>query len=577
MLNNPNNEIHTDYRPNDIFKPVNANQLAEAIHYDFVITQEKIDNVIEAIAPSRDSSGYRNVDLGELIIRELDGASAPWRGPQVKPPLNIFISGKLPSDVRLILDNRFLNDSTFIDCSDFKLNGSWNMAVTKDMINIYSAYPYAASSLPGGFNFWSTPLAPLIHTNGISNNGVVKVGAYKTVSGATTDFEGRQGGQVIAQDCLSGSRFTANPGGYWDGYVPFVVYANWMQGGGIVANYGIVSQSPGGNLTPTTSKPGLYQQIMATMEWGCEVVLIVAHAYASSRYQACGYDSDEIRFSNLDEGKVVTIHKNGSVTWKTASAGGGGGGSEKVVLSNFDITAIPLLFDDSVNTRYAYSMKSSGTDPATNWDWARICVIRNGASFITVKEDCPDYQGSISFYYNSKTASFKFKGATELDYYTWGAIFAPTDNTVKWETIKTDQNCRWWTPSNSLYIDYDELVDGVIYTVRVHHMLLPFGSVANPTGSTAQANLFSQDKDGSHLPTTTVFFCKDTSFVPPNYWGSTGKGISGNTSDVYMNLVKQAFTYDNASPSNGGNALAEIARGEMLFVKLNGSIYVMKY
>ena len=158
MLNNPNNEIHTDYRPNDIFKPVNANQLAEAIHYDFVITQEKIDNVIEATSPSRDSSGYRNVDLGDLIICELDGSSAPWRGPQVKPPLNIFISGKLPSDVRLILDSRLLNDITFIDCSDFKLNGNWNMAVTKDMINIYSAYPYAASSCLVASTFGPRPL-----------------------------------------------------------------------------------------------------------------------------------------------------------------------------------------------------------------------------------------------------------------------------------------------------------------------------------------------------------------------------------------------------------------------------------
>ena len=78
MLNNHNNEIYTDYRANDIFKPVNANQLAEAIHYDFVITQEKIDAVLEAIAPTPDGSGYRNLDLGELIIRKVDGESAPW-------------------------------------------------------------------------------------------------------------------------------------------------------------------------------------------------------------------------------------------------------------------------------------------------------------------------------------------------------------------------------------------------------------------------------------------------------------------------------------------------------------------
>lgn len=576
MLNNHNNEIYTDYRANDIFKPVNANQLAEAIHYDFVITQEKIDAVLEAIAPTPDGSGYRNLDLGELIIRKVDGESAPWNGNVVKPPLNIFISGKLPSDVRLILDSRFLGDTMFIDCSDFKSSGSWSMTTTKDMINIYSAYPYAVSNLPGGFNFWSTPQAPLIYTNGVSNNGVIKLGAYKTTPGATTDFSGRQGGQVIAQDCYGGSVLRCDPGSYYDSYVPFVVYANWMQCGGVVANYSIVSQSPGGSLTPTTSKPGLFQQMRETIAtWNCEISLIVAQSYASSRYQFCGWDSDEIRFSNLDEGKIVTIHKNGAVTWKTAAVGSSGG-SSKVVISDFDITNIPLLFKNGTAEKYAKSLKSNGSNPNSDWDWARTLVLRNGMDYITVAQDCPNYGGVLSWYFNDSRTSFKFQGATELDLYKWGAVFAPNSEDIGWGTTMTDENCGWWTAkSSNIYIDYNDLQEGVVYTVRVHTMILPFGNMAPQTGTTSY-KLFEQDRTGEHTQ-SSVYFCDNTAIVTPLYWGSDGKGVSGNPSNVFMNAVKQTTVHTSDSSSNGGNALEETNRAELIFVKLNGSVYVMKY
>lgn len=576
MQNNPNNEIHTDYRADDIFKPVNANQLAKAIHYDFVITQEKIDTVLEALGLIPDGGGWKNLDLGDLIIRNLDGSPASWNAPTVKPPLNIFINGKLPSDVRLVLEGSFLSDSQFIDCSDFKdSNDNWTMATTKDMINIYSAYPYAVYNMPGGFNFWSTPQAPLIYTSGVSNNGVIKVGAYETVAGATTDFGGRTNGQIIAQDCFNGSRFTCNPGYYYDAYVPFVVYANWMQSGGIVSNYSIVSQNPGGSLVPTTSTPGMYQQMRETIAtWNCEITLIVSHAYSSSRYQFCGWDSNEIRFSNLDENKIVTIYKDGAVSWKNGTAGVGA--YSKVIISDFDITGIPLLFNNGQYARYATSLKSNGDNPNNDWDWAKILVLRNASAYITVKEDCPNYAGGIDWYYNNSKATFKFKNATELELYKWGAVFAPISEDIGWLDTMTDQNCKWWTAkSRSIYIDVNDLKDGIVYTVRVHTMILPFSKL-EPQHGTPSYNLFEQDRTGEYT-TTDIYFCDGDTYVMPLYWGSEYKGVSGSNVNICLNPVKETSVLAGDSNSHDSYALEETNRAELIFVKLNGSIYVMKY
>ena len=272
---------------------------------------------------------------------------------------------------------------------------------------------------------------------------------------------------------------------------------------------------------------------------------------------------------------VGTEDNVATVAWKPG--GGGAGSSSKVVVSDYDITNIPLLFVNGVADKYAKSLKSSGTNPDTDWDWAKTLVLRNGSGFMTVDDDCPDFQGTVSWYFPDPNAAFKFKGATELELYHYGAIFAPKSTEIDWDDTMTDDNCKWWiSQSTSMYMDFNDLVEGVIYTVRVHTMILPFGNMS-PAHGTPSHKLFEQDRTGEHSR-TTIFFCDGGSFVKPLYWGSDGKGTSGTTTNcVYLNDVKQTTTYTSDSSSAGGYALEETTRAELMFVKLNGSVYVMKY
>ena len=274
---------------------------------------------------------------------------------------------------------------------------------------------------------------------------------------------------------------------------------------------------------------------------------------------------------------VVGVEGNmATVAWKSGGAAGGGA-SSKVVVSDYDITNIPLLFDNGVADKYAKSLKSGGTNPDTDWDWAKTLVLRNGSGFITVDDDCPDYQGTVSWYFPDPNAAFKFKGATELELYHFGAIFAPKSTAIGWGDTMSDDNCKWWaTKSTSMYLDFNALVEGVVYTVRVHTMILPFDNMS-PEHGTPSHKLFEQDRTGEHSR-TAIFFCDGGSFSKPLYWGSDGKGTAGtNTSCVYLNEVKQTTTYTSDSSSTGGYALEETTRAEVMFVKLNGSVYVMKY
>lgn len=274
---------------------------------------------------------------------------------------------------------------------------------------------------------------------------------------------------------------------------------------------------------------------------------------------------------------VVGVEGNmATVAWKSGGAAGGGA-SSKVVVSDYDITDIPLLSNNGASGKYSKSLISGGSNPDTDWDWAKTLVLRNGSGFITVDDDCPDYQGTVSWYFPDPNAAFKFKGATELELYHFGAIFAPKSTSIDWGDTMTDDNCKWWvSKSTSMYLDFNDLVEGVVYTVRVHTMILPFGNMS-PAYGTPSHKLFEQDRTGEHTR-TAIYFCNGSSFSKPLYWGSDGKGTSGsNTSCVYLNEVKQTTTYTSDSSSNGGYALEETTRAEVMFVKLNGSVYVMKY
>lgn len=72
MINNPIRNIHTDYAPDDIFKPAAANALAASVEYDYVITKERID----AYRTKHSYTQANWMDVGALLWED-DEESVP--------------------------------------------------------------------------------------------------------------------------------------------------------------------------------------------------------------------------------------------------------------------------------------------------------------------------------------------------------------------------------------------------------------------------------------------------------------------------------------------------------------------
>ena len=545
MQNNPNQEIHTDYRANDIFKPINANRLAESIHYDFVITQEMWDKYIEQYPDERE------IDVGVLLCCNSDGTKGDT-SKLANAPVSVYIAAKVPLAYTLNFTGAFAN--VVVDCSDFKSSNDWSATLTRDMIDIYSAHPYKVTAIAGGFNFWSNPVA-YVQLNGNHYwRGICKVGSYELTQ--TTNLL-RPGDLqlVIAGHNVGTHEFTYNfnddtPYEYAGEARPSVVYANWMIGGGISTQYGIRGQDMS---SPTTIKNGVFAQMRASMtEYNTEPVLVVGHNYASARYTFCGWNSYYIRFANTDEGKIV---------WKTATGGGSGTGSvDKVVLTDFDVTDLPYSSSLRAVTEYFKNQRS---------------VYRtNTKQFTDVCKDVadPDY---VQWYSTSVGPSnemnlFKFKGATVLDWYKWHAI-----SSLNSYTNPTD--VQWYYNTRDLYIDAESLVEGIVYEVNIHIMYLPSPTYTATYGGVTKTCI--QQAAPSDSPTDPPNF---NSNVKPKiqfkYWGGTNT-VQNTAYEVVPAISSKVANNIYPGPQSGTSTyqLKEIASGSVQFVKLNGSIYVMKY
>ena len=568
MQNNPNQEIHTDYRADDIFKPINTNRLAESIHYDFVITQEMWDKYNEKYPDETE------VDVGVLLCCNSEGVKG--QSTQLaKAPVSVYIAAKVPLTHTLNFTGAFAN--VVVDCSDFKSNGDWSPTLTKDMINVYSAYPYKATALAGGLNFWSNPVA-YVQLNGNNLwNGVCKIGSYKLTE--ATNLLRPDSFQLVIDGCNVGTaNFTYNfsdssPYEYAGEARPSVVYANWMTGGGISTQYGISGQDMS---SPTTVKNGLFAQMRASMvDYDTEPVLVVGHNYASARYTFCGWNSSYIRFANTDEGKTVDVYKDGKIVWKTATGGGSGTGSvDKVILTDFDVT------DLSYN-----SALKAVTDYYKN---QRSVYRTNTKQFTEVCKDIadPDY---VQWYGTSVGPSnemnlFKFKGATVLDWYRWHAISSQN-------AYANATDVQWYYNTRDLYIDTESLVEGVVYEVNIHIMYLPSPTYTSNYGSGDKTCM--QQAAPSDSPTDPPGFNNNvkpkiqfwqaeakTTHNDVKYWGGTST-VMNTAFEVIPSIASKvpvaSSIYPGYQSGTSTYQLKEIASGSVQFVKLNGSIYVMKY
>ena len=570
MQNNPNQEIHTDYRANDIFKPINANRLAESIHYDFVITQEMWDKYIENYPDERE------IDVGVLVCCNSDGTKSEGMYSQLaKAPVSVYIAAKIPIAYTLNFTGAFAN--VVVDCSDFKSNGAWSATLTRDMIDIYSAHPYAVTAIAGGFNFWSNPVA-YVQLNG--NNlwdGICKIGSYKLTR--SINLLRPSGFQLVIEGHNVGTyEFTYNfnddsPDDYAGEARPSVVYANWMTGGGISTQYSISGQDMS---SPTTIKNGLFAQMRASMtEYGTEPVLVVGHNYASARYTFCGWNSYYIRFANTDEGKTVDVYKEGKVVWKTATGGGSGTGSvDKVVLTDFDVTDLPYNSALRAVTEYFKNQRS---------------VYRtNTKQFTDVCKDVadPDY---VQWYSTSVGPSnemnlFKFKGATVVDWYKWHAISSQNS-----ATVATD--VQWYYNTRDLLIDTESLVEGIVYEVNVHIMYLPSPTYTSNYGSgdktcmqqAAPSDSPTDPPNFNHNVKPKIQFWQAEAKTTHNdvrYWGGTAT-VQNTAYEIIPSISSKVAVASSIYPGTQSGTstyqLKEIASGSVQFVKLNGAIYVMKY
>lgn len=573
MQNNPNQEIHTDYRANDIFKPINANRLAESIHYDFVITQEMWDKYIENYPDERE------IDVGVLLCCNSDGTKGQ-SSQLAKAPVSVYIAAKIPLTHTLNFTGAFAN--VVVDCSDFKSNGAWSATLTRDMIDIYSAHPYAVTAIAGGFNFWSNPVA-YVQLNG--NNlwdGICKIGSYKLTQ--ATNLLKPDSFQLVIEGHNEGTySFTYNfnddtPYEYAGEARPSVVYANWMTGGGISTQYSISGQDMS---SPTTIKNGLFAQMRASMtEYDTEPVLVVGHNYASARYTFCGWNSYYLRFANTDEGKAVDVYKDGRVLWKDVSGGSSGGGSSDII----------LFQDDGVMIPYKTGRKfvAITTEMVASSTSVRYSLFQNG-QFTKYSND-----GNVPLFktpYNGggETYGLRPYGTNHIVWNTWYAIKeystfegddASTPAYVK--TIVNGSSRSITTGNNALstmVIVTDALVEGLVYEMTINIRAIAT-TTQSETGSTAPGGeeygcMYAPSRYNQHFG--LAFYTETGASITPKRWADTSQSAYYILCPRF-NPVPSADEGTGYGPGAGSGIQAPVlATAKVYFVKVGSDIFVMAY
>lgn len=557
MQNNPNQNIHTDYEAFDVFKPMAANQLARSIHYDFVITQEMIDNYISA-HPS-----YTNtLDIGNIIASTGDGEECSWETPIVVPygkPINIFIAGKLPDTKELVFHGRLISD--ILDCSAYKVDGSFDKNATKDMVNVFSAYPYAIYTLVGGINFWSTPetCVTVNHTMP-TNNGITKIGAYKTVPSSSETFNLGEADtyQILCGSCLGGDAYSVSPsvGHIQNGYRAAVVVADWMQGCTAGSLYYSINYND-------TSKPGLFQQVGQSYWYNTEPTLYEMHPNGAYLYRLTKNTSDELTFANPESGKLIHIHPNGDIIRQSVGSGGSSSSSPIIVRDVF----VPYKTGsvEAGDTMINFDVTSSQYA-----DNAKLTVCHDGKF-----EQIPK-NGNTSWHYECVGSSYKhfeFDSNNRLIWKTWYMYHYETSASSGGQSVPViinevnDKNC--------LYLSVDKLANGVVYEIEIEICAL---------GSNARFCVIPGDMN------FYVYFYaaldNDGTVVYPKRWAESNTTIGVPYVRPNFELLVEATDtsvsppapmYSGVSSPSQGKGEPVLARAVIHFAKINGEIYVMSY
>lgn len=558
MKNNPNQEIHTDYRANDIFKPINANRLAESIHYDFVITQEMLDKYMEQ------NPGDTTIGIGVLLNSNSDGTKNSTYDILAKAPVSVYIAAKTPDNVVYDFTYAFVTTaSSILDISDFLDNGQFNVTKTDGAVNVYSEYPYKAN-ITGGVNFHSTPRAPLT-VGYVQNNGVIRIGAYRTTGSSPINVFRNGEIKIITQEQLSGYGFADVLSS--DSQNPDLFVADWMGGGS--------SNDLGYRISETdTVQYGLFDRFAESYRLGTRAYLFVSHAQSTSVYHRDHGSSYDTTFSNASEGRKIIIHKDGTITKEDTGVGGGGGGGRAALVD----------FDTNGHVNHKWIVGGSNSVDT-------LSILKPGfTSFLTPKQDITRYitggeSGNPPDWYNGYPGfSFEKGLVSTLDWFFWYAISDYTDG-----YSGTEAPVEWHVnPRKDLYVAIDKLKEGIVYEINLYCVLLPgkndytigtpskvYGRQASPV--TQYVN--SPTLDGDSLGRPTVSFINyggGGTYV--RRWGEEDR--SGNTQikPVFYN-VGQPHNAGPSEPSEvySGKQLRVMARAKLTFTCLNGSVFIMSY
>lgn len=577
MQNNPNQQIHTDYQINDVFKPEAANQLARAIHYDFVITQEMLDKYREK-HPS-----YTTIDIGSVIASNSDGTDGPWETP-VLAPVNILIAAKtsvndpytLHFGSRLIGHRSGVANGYIVDCEDFMDDGYYTFRTTRDMINVYSVYPYRLYEVVAGFNHWSTPVNYVkIESTMPMNSGVFKVGSY--TMDQDFDMGERDSFQIVSQNA-QGGRFIINPSSTHisTGYNPAVVYADWMGGGGITTSYSIDGTDVSG---AAATAYGLYQQMQASItEWNTEPILTVNHSQSSARYQLSGWDDNAFKFLNIAEGKSVTIYKDGTIGWGTS--GGSGSGSSDIIVFQDDGVVVPYINDIKFVTLYPQRVADDNQ--------IRYSLLQNGQFTIYDSKlaDIPLFK----IPYAANTNGLRPYGTNHIVWNTWYQIkayglFDGDDPTTPFH-IKTITNGAAGATLTSghnglsaLVIVTDTLIDGLVYEVDINIRAIAkvsqseYGNI-DPNNE-RYGQMYAPDRYTKHF--SLSFYTATGSEIAPKRWADSSYTYGPRLYPRFNPVPSNGDGTGFGPSSHSGEIAPVLATAKVYFVKIGENIFAMSY
>lgn len=176
MINNPAQNIHTDYATDDVFKPQDANALVQSVPYDYIITDEMLEAYYEEHGVT-DPSMFP-VDVAELFGVHYPETTVDSVGIERKSKISVMIAA------HTTYDNRFDFQTGFPPFFSASFNPDQEL-------HVYSRAPW---TLCRGFHH----AAVFIHSHGetscvaldcandiLSGQMPMSVGSYRTDMAST--------------------------------------------------------------------------------------------------------------------------------------------------------------------------------------------------------------------------------------------------------------------------------------------------------------------------------------------------------------------------------------------------------